>query len=121
MVARCQLRLERNPEADLHLPHLAIGLQAADNPVSAAINTGVGIGVYGMIEHIEELRLELCVNPLGDGEVLEDGHVREELAWPSELVATDVAESPNVGTSEWSAGSTIGGEWSHRGKVDYLP
>src|SRR6202049_3275011 len=114
----CQTRLERNPEAELHLPHLAVGLQAADDAVSAAVNTAVGIAIDGVVEHIEEFRLELRVNPLGDGEVLEDGHVRQELARPSELIAMDVAESPSLGTSESSAGSTVGGERSHWGEVD---
>ena len=117
----CQTRLERNPEAELHLPHLAVGLQAADDAVSAAVNTAVGIAVDGMVEHIEELRLELRVNPLGDGEVLKDGHVRQELARPSELIALDVAESRNLGTREWSADSAVSGKRRHRRKVDYLP
>src|ERR1700694_846877 len=121
MVCCCWPRLERDPHAELKLPHLAVGLQAADNAVSAAVNTAVGIGIDGMVEHIEELRLELSLDPLRDGEVLEDGHVRQELARPSELIAMDVAESPNLGTSEWSAGSTVGGKRSHRRKVDYLP
>ena len=114
-------RLEGNPEAHLELPHLAIGLQTADNAVPAAVNAGIGIAIYRVVEHIEELRLELCFDLLGDGEVLEDGHVRQELARPSELIAMDVAESRNCRTTERSADSAVGGKGSHRRKVDYLP
>ena len=114
-------RLEGNPEPDLELPHLAVGFQAVDNAVPAAINGATGIGIDGMVEHIEELRLELSLDLLSDREVLEDGHVGQELARPRELVAMDVAESRNLGTSEWPADSAVGGKGSHWRKVDYLP
>src|SRR5258708_14332176 len=91
MVGCCRFRLERNPEAELQLPHQAVGLQAGNQTAvmsnrpsylidAVAVNATVGIAVYGMVEHVEELRLELCVNPLGDGEVLEDGHVIQEFS-----------------------------------------
>src|SRR5229473_69860 len=92
MVWSRRLRLERHPEAELQLPHQAVGLQAGDQTAAAAINTTVGIAIDGVIEHVEEFRLELCVNPLGDGEVLEDGHVRQEFSRSGEAVALNVSE-----------------------------
>ncbi len=92
MVWSRRLRLERHPEAELQLPHQAVGLQAGDQTAAAAINTTVGIAIDGVIEHVEEFRLELCVNPLGDGEVLEDGHVRQEFSRSGEAVALNVPE-----------------------------
>ena len=53
-------------------------------------------GIEWVVEHVEELRLELSLDRLSDGEVLEDGHVRHELARPSELIALDVAERRNL-------------------------
>ena len=96
-------RLERNPEAELQLPHLAVGLQTADNAISAAINTGVGIAIDGVVEHIEELRLELRFDPLRDGEVLEDGHVRQEFSGPREAVALDIPELGDAGIGKRTA------------------
>src|SRR5579859_1129259 len=67
--------LEGNPEAHLELPHLAVGLQAVDNAISAAVNAAAGIGIDRVVEHVKELRLELSFDPFRDGEVLEDRHV----------------------------------------------
>ena len=96
MIGWCRLRLERNPEAELQLPHQAVGLQAGDQPATTAINAPVGICIDGMIEHIEEFRLELGVDPLSDREVLEDGHIRQEFSRPGELVAVSVPELRNA-------------------------
>jgi hypothetical protein len=68
-------RLEGNPEAHLELPHLAVRLQAVDNAVPAAVNAVIGISIDGMVEYIEELRLELSFDLLSDREILKDGHV----------------------------------------------
>ena len=53
----CRLQLERDPRTELYLPHQAVGLQASDQPATAAINATVGIAIDGMIEHIEEFQL----------------------------------------------------------------
>ena len=68
-----RLRLEGNAEAQLHLPHHAVGLQSGDDPGACAINAKIARKrIYGMVEDVEELRLELSLNSLGDGEVLEE-------------------------------------------------
>src|SRR5689334_18698389 len=62
-----------------------------------------------MVEHVEELRLELSLNSFSNAEVLEDGHVRHELAGPGELIAANVAELRNAGSCEGSTLSHDGG------------
>ena len=79
------------------MPHQAVGFQAGDQTTAAAINATVGIAINGMIEHVEELRLELRVHPLRNGEVLENGHVRQEFSRPGEAVAPNVPEVANAG------------------------
>src|SRR5260370_26612628 len=105
MVSCCRLCLERNPEAELQLPHQAVCLQASDEPAATgAINSAVGSAIDRMIEHIEEFRLELGVNPLGDGEVLENGHVRQEFSRPGEAVALHIAKHCNARIGKRAAG-----------------
>src|SRR5260370_42571499 len=95
MGGRCRWGLERNPEAELHLPHQAVCFQAGDQPAAAAINATVGIGIDGMIEHVKEFRLELGMNSLRDRKVLEDRHVGQEFSRPGKAVAPSVAELAN--------------------------
>src|SRR5258708_24391710 len=56
-----------------------------------------------MIEHIEELRLELRLNPLRDREVFEDRHVRQEFSRSGEAVALNVPEITNAGIGKRAA------------------
>ena len=115
-------RLEGDPEAKLQLSHLAVAFQAVDNAGPGAVNAGVtGQVIDGMVEHVEELRLELSLDVLSNREVLKDGHVGHELARTRKLVAVDVTESRNLGTREWSADSAVSGKRGHRGKIDDLP
>ncbi len=85
------------------MPHQAVGLQAGDQPATAAINATVRIAIDGMIEHIEEFRLELRVNPLRDREVLEDRHVRQEFPRAGEAVALNVPEAAKAGVAKRAA------------------
>lgn len=118
---------ESDPHTELQLTHEAVRFEACNQPAAAAINANVRIGINGMIEHIEEFRLELRVNPLGDGEVFEDGHVGQELSWPSEAVALNVSELANARIAEWTAlsydrraGGRIIAHCGHRSEVDDL-
>ena len=88
-------QLERNPEAELQLTHRRVRLYVGDNPVAGAVNAVAGTVEDGMVEHVEELRLELSLDPLRDGEVLKDRHIGPELARPGVTVALDVAERGN--------------------------
>jgi hypothetical protein len=56
-----------------------------------------------VIEYIEERRLELRLDSLRDGEILEDGHVRHQLSWSCELVAPDIAKLSESGISKRTA------------------
>src|SRR5437879_8353343 len=88
-------QLERNPEAELQLTHRRVRLYVGDNPVAGAVNAIAGTVVDRVVEHVEELRLELGLHPLRDGEVLKDRHIRPELARPRVAVPPDVAERGN--------------------------
>src|SRR5258708_2974081 len=56
-----------------------------------------------MIEHVEEFRLELRVNPLGNREVLEDRHVRQEFARSGVAVTASVPEVAEARIRKWAA------------------
>src|SRR5207249_4872328 len=79
--------------------------QTGDDSSAGAVNASVArIRVNRMVEDVEELRLELSLDALSDGEILKEGHVRHQLSRSCELIATDGTE---LGNARCGEGTTL--------------
>src|SRR6266478_9488421 len=86
--------LEVEPHRELNLTHRAAIFKARDLTVVAAraIDTVRGQRIHRVVENVEEIRAELHIEPLVDGELLHYRHVRVESTRSMERVAPNVAQ-----------------------------
>src|SRR6185295_3208102 len=84
--------LESQLETELQTPHLRTEREAGDAASVAGVYVGVGQIQVSVIEHVEGLELELQLESLGEGEVLEQRRVGVEELRPTEAVEAHISK-----------------------------
>ena len=98
--------LEVEPDCELELPHLRVGLDVCyltgvgADAVHAEIALRAAEAKHRMIKHVKCIHAELTLHPFGDRDVLHQRHIGTEVAWAMENVAPSVAEMTNTRIGE---------------------